>query len=175
MQRRDQREPVAMSRYMRRGLLAAGLCLPLWAQAQATDPVPPTTNLVAVSGAPAPTEETFTIATAQDLTVTFTDFKMPAPLATATVVVTQGSALVGTATMSAPASSATLALPGAVGAYTLRVIGTPEFHERCRNIQRVRRADVESVGLHSERFPRGQHHRSSRRRRTRPCRRMPSP
>jgi hypothetical protein len=125
MQRRDQCEPVAMSRHLRRGLLAAGLCLPLWAQAQASDPVPPTTNLVAVSGAPAPTEESFTIATAQDLTVTFTDFKIPAPLSTATVVVTQGSTLVGTATMSAPAFTASLALPGAVGAYTLRVIGTP--------------------------------------------------
>ena len=51
-------EPVAMSRYLRRGLLAAALCMPLWARAQATDPVPPTTNLIAVSGAPAPTEET---------------------------------------------------------------------------------------------------------------------
>jgi hypothetical protein len=125
MQRREQCELVATSRTMRRGLLVAGLCLPLWAQAQASDPVPPTTNLVAVTGAPAPTEESFTIATAQDLTVTFTDFKLPAPLTTATVVVTQGATLVGTATMSAPASIATLALPGAVGAYTLRVIGTP--------------------------------------------------
>lgn len=125
MQRRERCEPVAMSRYVRRGLLAAGLCLPLWAHAQASDPVPPTTNLVAVSGAPAPTEETFTIATAQNLTVTFTDFKVPAALTTATVLVTQGSTLVGTATMSAPASTATLALPGAVGVYTLRVIGTP--------------------------------------------------
>jgi hypothetical protein len=125
MQRRDHYAPAAMSRYVRRGALAAALCMPLWAHAQASEPVPPATNLVAVTGAPAPTQESFTIATAQDLTVTLKDFQVPAPLTTATVVVTQGSALVGTATMSAPASSATLALPGAVGAYTLRVIGTP--------------------------------------------------
>jgi hypothetical protein len=121
----DQREPVAVCRYMLRGLFVVGLYLPLWAEAQVSDPVPPATNLVAVSGAPAPTEENFTIAAAQDLTVTFTDFKIPAPLTTATIVVTQGSTLVGTATMSAPAFTASLALPGAVGAYTLRVIGTP--------------------------------------------------
>jgi hypothetical protein len=130
MQRYDQCEPAAMSRHMWRGLLAAALCMPLWAHAQTTDPVSPTTNLVAVTGAPAPTQESFTIATAQDLTVTLKDFQVPAPLATATVVVTQGSALVGTATMSAPASTATLALPGAVGAYTLRVIGTPNSASR---------------------------------------------
>jgi hypothetical protein len=125
MQRLDHCEWVVISRYVRRGVLAAALCMPLWAHAQSTDLVPPTTNLVAVAGAPAPTQESFTIATAQDLTVTLKDFQVPAPLTTATVLVTQGSALVGTATMSAPASSATLALPGAIGAYTLRVIGTP--------------------------------------------------
>jgi hypothetical protein len=125
MQRCDDRAPAAISRYVRGVCVAAALCAPVWAYAQAAQPLAPTTNLVAVTGAPAATEESFTIATAQDLTVTLKDFQVPAPLATATVVVTQGAALVNMTTLSAPASSATLALPGAVGQYTLRVIGTP--------------------------------------------------
>ena len=64
--------------------------------------------------------------TQPDLIVTFTDFQTPAPLATASVVVTQGAAIVGTAHAARhPATTATLALPAAVGQYTLRVIGTP--------------------------------------------------
>lgn len=101
------------------------------AEAQAPDPLPPATQLVAATGAPSATEETFTIqaaasgVTQPDLLVTFTDFQTPSPLNTATVVVTQGAAIVGQATLTTPATTATLKLPAAVGQYTLRVVGTP--------------------------------------------------
>ncbi len=119
----DGRRPIRVSpAYL---VLGAMLGLPAWAVAQTTDPLPPETQLVIATGAPAATQETFTIATSQDLILTLTDFQTPAPLATASVVVTQGAAIVGMTTMSAPAASATLQLPAAVGEYTLRVIGTP--------------------------------------------------
>ena len=107
------------------GVLIAGALFPQVLFAQGPTLVPPQTQLVATSSAPAATEETFTIATAEDLLVTFTDFQTPAPLGTATILVTQGAAIVGMTTMTNPATTATLALPGAVGQYTLRVIGTP--------------------------------------------------
>jgi hypothetical protein len=93
--------------------------------AHAADPLPPETQLVGVSGAAAPTEESFTIAAAQDLVVTFTDLQTPAALNGASVVVTQGTSIVGMATLAPPATVATVSLPGATGLYTLRVIGTP--------------------------------------------------
>lgn len=108
-----------------RNLAGLTVLFPVLAGAQQTDPLPPETQLVAVAGAPAATENTFTIATAENLTVTFTDFQTPAALASASVVVTQGAAIVGMATLAAPAKTATVSLPGAVGQYTLRVIGTP--------------------------------------------------
>lgn len=120
-----------------RYLVALACLCPGWVAAQSADPLLPQTQLVAVSGAPAATEETFTITavaagSAQpDLVVTFTDFQTPAPLSSASVVVTQGAALVGMVSLVAvaapttPAPTATLALPAAVGQYTLRVIGAP--------------------------------------------------
>jgi hypothetical protein len=113
-----------------RGLLLLAGCLPIWAQAQSSDPLPAQTQLVPVSGAPSVTQETFTIAavssgTQPDLLVTFTDFQTPAPLNAASVVVTQGAAIVAMVNLDAPAASATLTLPAAVGQFTLRVIGTP--------------------------------------------------
>jgi hypothetical protein len=113
------------------GLLVILGSPPALASAQNTDPLPPETQLVVAGGAPAPTQETFTIAaaasgTAQpDLLVTFTDFQTPAALASASVVVTQGATLVGNTTLSSGATTATLALPAAVGTFTLRVIGAP--------------------------------------------------
>ena len=97
----------------------------LAAHAQAIDPLPPETRLVAVSGAPAPTEETFSISAAQDLVVTLTDLQVPAELSTATVVVTQADALIGSATLTSPATSASFPIAGANGPYTLRVFGSP--------------------------------------------------
>jgi hypothetical protein len=108
-----------------RWLPVVALSIPaMFAHAQ-SDPLPPETRLVALSTAPAATEEDFTIAASQDLIVTLTDLQVPAALSTATVVVTQGGSMVGNATLAAPASSATLSIAGAVGQYTLRVFGAP--------------------------------------------------
>jgi hypothetical protein len=102
------------------------------ARAQSATPLPPQTNLVGVSGAPTVTSENFTIASAEDLVVTLTDLQIPAAMSSATVVLTQGAAIVGSApptsgsaSIAPPATSATLSLAGAVGQYTLRVFGTP--------------------------------------------------
>jgi hypothetical protein len=107
------------------GVLMAGAFFPDLVLAQAPSLLPPQTQLVATSDAPAATEETFTIAAAEDLLVTFTDFQTPAALSTATILVTQGASIVGITTLASPATTATLALPAAVGQYTLRVIGIP--------------------------------------------------
>src|ERR1700676_2258825 len=115
-----------MKQRLPRWLPAAVLLISaLAAHAQATNPLPPETRLVAASGAPAPTEETFTIAAAQDLVATFTDLQTPAALSSASIVVTQGATIVGMAMLEPPATTAAVSLPGAVGQYTLRVIGTP--------------------------------------------------
>jgi hypothetical protein len=92
-------------------------------------PLPPTTRLVALATAPAPTESSFSISAAQDLTVTLTDLQVPAALSTATVVVTQGGTLVGDATLTPPATTAAVSVPGAMGQYTLRVFGAPNASE----------------------------------------------
>jgi hypothetical protein len=120
-----------MIQCLTRWLIPIASVCPMWAAAQSADPLPPQTQLVAVSGAPAATEETFTIAavasgsTQPDLVVTFTDLVTPAALSAASVVVTQGTSIVGTTALAAAATTATLALPAAVGQYSLRVIGTP--------------------------------------------------
>ena len=117
-----------LSRCIAAGLLVVPVLI---ARAQSTAPLPPQTQLVAASGAPQATQETFTIAAVAsgsvqpDLVVTFTDLQTPAALSAASVVVTQGASIVGTTALAAAATSATLALPAAVGQYTLRVIGTP--------------------------------------------------
>jgi hypothetical protein len=105
--------------------IAALLVPALVAHAQTSAPLPAETRIVGLTGAAAPTEESFTIATAQDLVVTFTDLTTPAALSGANVVVTQGASIVGMTTVAPPATAATISLPGAVGLYTLRVIGTP--------------------------------------------------
>ena len=82
---------------------------PMCAAAQSADPLPPQTQLVAVTGAPAATEETFTIAAVAsgsvqpDLVVTFTDLATPAALSAASVVVTQGESIVGTTALAGAA------------------------------------------------------------------------
>src|ERR1700722_5922308 len=115
-----------MKKRLPRWLPAAVLLISaLAAHAQATNPLPPETRLVAASGAPAPTEETFTNTATQDLVATFPDLQTPAPLSSASIVVTQGATIVGMTTWAPPAPTATVSLPGAVGQYTLRVIGTP--------------------------------------------------
>jgi hypothetical protein len=106
-------------------IVAALLLMPLHATAQSSDPLPPETRLIYASGTATPTEDDFTIASAQDLTITLTDQKVPAELRTATVVVSQGDAVVGSATLSAPAATASFKIAKATGDYVLRVFGDP--------------------------------------------------
>jgi hypothetical protein len=106
-------------------LVVALLFSAVSAHSQTSDLLPPETRLVGLSTAPAASSENFTIAASQDLVVTLTDLQVPAALSTATVVVTQGGAMVGNATLAAPATTALLPIPGAVGQYTLRVFGAP--------------------------------------------------
>jgi hypothetical protein len=128
---RDRLRVRTMIQCPARLLIAIASLCPMWAAAQSADPLPPQTQLVAVSGAPPATQETFTIAAVAsgsvqpDLVVTFTDLQTPAALSAASVVVTQGASIVGTTALAAAATTATLALPAAVGQYTLRVIGAP--------------------------------------------------
>jgi hypothetical protein len=111
-----------MPRYV---IAAALLAIAFVARAQNAAPLPAETRLVGSSGAPAATEDDFTIDTAQDLTVTLTDLQVPAALGSATVAITQGGTLVGSATLAPPATTATLNVPGAAGQFVLRVFGAP--------------------------------------------------
>jgi hypothetical protein len=115
-----------MKRIFSRALAAAILTVCAgsgWAAA--TAPIPPESRLVAAGGAATTTSQSFTVASAADLVVTLTDLQVPAALASATVAVTQGDVLVGSATLATPATSTTLSLAQAAGAYTLWVFGTP--------------------------------------------------
>jgi hypothetical protein len=122
-----------MSLAVKGPMIAAAMMLPLiTAHAQSTDPLPAETRLATLAGAAAATEETITIASATDLVITLKDLQVPAALSTASVVVTQGGAIIGasppgsgSATLVAPATSATVSINGAVGTYTLRVLGQP--------------------------------------------------
>lgn len=109
-----------------RFVVAVALLAPVFgARSQTVEPLVPETRLVSAAGAAAATEDDFTIASAQDLIVTLTDSEVPAELASASVAVTQGGMLVGSATLSPPATSASLKIPGAVGQYVVRVFGAP--------------------------------------------------
>lgn len=115
---------------MRRAALA--LCCAMvgvaHALAQAADPLPAQTQLVAASTAAVttPTQPvTFTISPSEDLVVTLTDLKIPAELTSAAVVVTQAGAIVGSGQLTNPASNASVSLPAASGVYTVSVFGVP--------------------------------------------------
>jgi hypothetical protein len=82
------------------------------------------TELVGLPTVAAPSQYSFTAATAQALTLTLTDFKIPAAFTSLQVAVTLGDTLVGSAAVNS-SGVATLALPAAAGDYTLYVIGTP--------------------------------------------------
>ena len=114
-----------MNRIIVNAFLAALILKSAALHAQAVVPLPPETRIVSASGAPAPTQETFTIASAQDLMVTLTDLQVPAAVLGASVVVTQGAATVATASLAPPATTATLKLPAAAGTDTLYVFGAP--------------------------------------------------
>jgi hypothetical protein len=82
------------------------------------------TNLVGLPTVAAPSQYSFTASTAQALTLTLTDFKIPAAFTSLQVAVTLGDTLVGSVAVNS-SGVATLALPAAAGNYTLYVIGTP--------------------------------------------------
>ena len=109
-----------------KGVLAFAIfyCAP-FAIARAADPLPAETRLVATAAAPTPTQSSFNIPAAQDLVVTLTDLQVPAALTSANVVITQAAGIVGTAQLSAPASSASASISAATGDYTLYVFGVP--------------------------------------------------
>ncbi len=110
-----------------KGLGALALCVgAFFGIAHAADPLPASTQIIALSGAAPPTQESFSIAAAQDLIVTLTDLGVPKTLTSAGIAVTQGAAIVASAQLAAPATSATAAIPGAVGNYTLYVFGVPD-------------------------------------------------
>jgi hypothetical protein len=108
-----------------RAFWAALLTLSLRALAFAATPLAPETALVGVSGTAPPTTETFTISSAEDVTVTLTDLQAPAALTAASVVLSQGGAIAGSASLAPPAATASFTVAGASGQYTLYVFGVP--------------------------------------------------
>jgi hypothetical protein len=117
-----------LKKKMRRILVAlmamlAGLCG--LAPASRADVLFDQTSLVAASGVAPPSEHTFTVATAQALTVTLTDFQTPAAFTSLQIAVTLGDTLVGMGGTDATTGTATVAVPGTAGIYTLHVIGSP--------------------------------------------------
>jgi hypothetical protein len=97
--------------------------------ANASNPLPAvTTQVAAASTAPIITASPtlpLTFTSAQDLVVTLTDLKVPSALASASVVVTQAGALVASAQLTTPASTAMASIPAATGTYTMNVFGVP--------------------------------------------------
>lgn len=82
------------------------------------------TDVVGLATVAPPSQYTFTATTAQALTVTLTDFKIPAAFQNLQIAVTLGDTLVGSGTVDAT-GTAVVAVPAATGTYGLRVIGTP--------------------------------------------------
>jgi hypothetical protein len=82
-------------------------------------------NLAGTPSVAPPSEYSFTATTAQALTLTITDFQLPAAFSALQVAVTLGDSLVGSVSVST-GHTATLAIPSAAGNYTLHVIGTPD-------------------------------------------------
>jgi hypothetical protein len=83
------------------------------------------TNAVGLPANAAPSQHTFTDATAEALTVTLSDFQTPAAFTSLQIAVTLGDAIVGFASVDAT-HTAVVALPPAAGNYTLYVVGTPD-------------------------------------------------
>jgi hypothetical protein len=114
---------------MRRPLikfLAAAIALaPPLLQAQQAAVLLDQVNLVGLPTVAQPSQFSFTAATAQALTVTLTDFQVPAAFTSLQVAVTVGNTLVGSASVNPSTHTATLPVPAAAGNYTLNVIGTP--------------------------------------------------
>ncbi len=114
---------------MRRPLikfLAAAIALaPSLLQAQQGAVLLNQVNLVGLPTVAQPSQFSFTAATAQALTVTLTDFQVPAASTSQQVAVTVGNTLVGQVSVIPGTRTATLPVPAAAGNYTLNVVGLP--------------------------------------------------
>jgi hypothetical protein len=107
-------------------LAAAAIALaPPLLQAQQANVLVDQVNLVGLPTVAQPSQFSFTAATAQALTVTLTDFQVPAAFTSLQVAVTVGNTLVGSASVNPSTHTATLQVPAAAGNYTLNVIGAP--------------------------------------------------
>ena len=114
-----------MSRTLMKFLAAALALAPSLLQAQQGAVLLNQVNLVGLPTVAQPSQFSFTAATAQALTVTLTDFQVPAAFTSLQVAVTVGNTLVGSASVNPSTHTATLPVPAAAGNYTLNVIGTP--------------------------------------------------
>jgi hypothetical protein len=114
-----------MSRTLMKFLAAAIALAPSLLQAQQGAVLLDQVNLVGLPTVAQPSQFSFTAATAQALTVTLTDFQVPAAFTSLQVAVTVGNTLVGSASVNPSTHTATLPVPAAAGNYTLNVIGTP--------------------------------------------------
>jgi hypothetical protein len=114
-----------MSRTLMKFLAAAIALAPSLLQAQQGAVLLDQVNLVGLPTVAHPSQFSFTAATAQALTVTLTDFQVPAAFTSLQVAVTVGNTLVGSASVNPSTHTATLPVPAAAGNYTLNVIGTP--------------------------------------------------
>jgi hypothetical protein len=83
------------------------------------------TGMIGAPSVAPPAEFAFTTTKADALTVTLTDFQVPTAFASLQIAVTLGDTLVGSANIDSTTHTATVAIPGGIGTYVLRVIGTP--------------------------------------------------
>ena len=114
-----------MSRTLMKFLAAAIALAPSLLQAQQGAVLLDQVNLVGLPTVAQPSQFSFTAATAQALTVTLTDFQVPAAFTSLQVAVTVGNTLVGQISVLPGTHTATLPVPAAAGNYTLNVIGAP--------------------------------------------------
>ena len=107
-------------------LLLAGTLIALQAAGMArADVILDQTTLIGTPAAAPPSEFPFTVTTAEALTVTLTDFQLPAAFSSLQIAVTLGDTLVGSASVDPTTHTAAVPVPAATGDYVLRVIGTP--------------------------------------------------
>jgi hypothetical protein len=105
--------------------LAAGCGFAFLSPYAAADVLLDATSIFPAATVPAPSEYAFTTTASEALTVTLTDFKIPAAFTDLEIAVTLGDTLVGTAKVDAT-FTAKVAVPAAAGNYGLHVIGTPD-------------------------------------------------
>jgi len=105
-------------------LAASALCALLTGGARAAV-VYDTAQIVSIPTVAPAQEYSFSTTTAQALTVTLTDFQTPAAFGSLQIAVTLGDTLVVSGAVDTT-HTATLAVPAAIGNYTLHVIGTPD-------------------------------------------------